>query len=63
MANAEIRMRLVATGVKHYEVADALGIADTSFSRKMRKELPEAMKSKILSIIDELSGGQTEATQ
>lgn len=55
MANSEIRMRLAATGVKQYQVADCLGIADTSFSRKLRKELPEEEKNRILSIIDKLS--------
>ncbi|MBQ8133134.1 MAG: hypothetical protein IJ192_01795 [Clostridia bacterium] len=55
MANAEIRIKLAETGVKQYEVADCMGIADTSFSRKLRKELPEAEKLRILSIIDKLS--------
>ena len=60
MANAEIRAKLVITGVKQYQVADCLGIADTSFSRKLRKELSEADKLRIFSIIDKLSGKTKE---
>ena len=32
-----------------------LGIADCNFSRKLRKELPQAEKEKILAIIERLS--------
>ena len=55
MANSEIRVRLAETGVKQYEVAEYLKIAETSFSRKLRNELPAEEKSLILQIIDNLS--------
>ena len=55
MANSEVRIQLAITGVKQYQVADCLGIADTSFSRKLRKELPKNEKNRILEIIDNLS--------
>ena len=43
--------------VKGYEVASALGIAETSFSRMLaRRELSEAEKQKILAVIEELKG-------
>ena len=48
-------MALAETGVKQYEVAEYLKIAETSFSRKLRNELPTDEKSLILQIIDELS--------
>ena len=38
-----------------WQIADALGINDGNFSRKLRKELPEEEKSKILAIIDQLT--------
>ena len=41
--------------MKLWQIADALGIADCSFSRKLRKELPQEEKEKIFSIIRELS--------
>lgn len=42
-------------GVKLWQIADALGIADCSLSRKLRKELPQEEKEKIFSIIQRLS--------
>ena len=38
-----------------YYLADDLGITDSSFSRKLRKELPQEEKEKIFSIIQKLS--------
>lgn len=55
MKNQEIRTLAKSTGVKLWEVADALGIADTTFCRKLRKEFPADEKEKILSIITELA--------
>lgn len=55
MANLDIRAAAVSAGVRLWRVADALGIADASFSRKLRKELPQEEKEKIFSIIRELS--------
>ena len=61
--NSEIRNRAKTKSVKLWQVADCLGITDSSFSRKLRHELPEPEKSRILSIIDEISGKQTETAQ
>ncbi len=55
MNNTEIRARAKSCGVKLWEIAECMGIADHTFSRKLRKELPEEEKSRILSIIDKLS--------
>ena len=55
MANLDIRAAAVSAGVKLWRVADALGIADASLSRKLRKELPQEEKKKIFSIIEQLS--------
>lgn len=61
MVNTEIRIKLAAKGVKQYQVAECIGIADTSFSRKLRKELSEEEKLRILSIIDKLSNTKETA--
>lgn len=58
MANLEIRRTAAAAGVKLWQVADILGIADSSFSRKLRKELPAAEQEKILGIIKELEAAK-----
>lgn len=58
MANLEIRRTAAAAGVKLWQVADILGIADSSFSRKLRKELPAAEQEEILGIIKELEAAK-----
>ena len=55
MKNQEIRRAAVASSVKLWRIADALGITDSSFSRKLRKELPQEEKEKIFSIIQQLA--------
>lgn len=52
MHNEIIRRYAAGKGVKLWQVAEALGIADTSLSRKMRKELSTEEKQKIFRIID-----------
>lgn len=51
MANTEIRTALVEYGVKKWQLAERLGILDSSLSRKLRNELPKEEKQKWLDII------------
>ncbi len=51
MANRDIRDAATAAGVRLWQVADALGLADGTLSRRLRHELPQAEKEKILTII------------
>lgn len=60
-ANQNIRMYAAARGVRLWQIAEALGIADCNFSRKLRKELPEDEKQKIFGIIEELAKGAVGA--
>lgn len=55
MMNQDIRRTAAGAGVKLWQIAEALGIADCSFSRKLRRELPREEKDRIFSIIRELS--------
>ena len=55
MMNQDIRRTAAGAGVKLWQVAEALGIADCSLSRKLRRELPAEEKEKIFGIIRELS--------
>lgn len=57
MNNIEIRQAMKKNRLFSYEVADALGIADTTMSRKMRKELDAEEKQKILEVIEKLVKG------
>ena len=54
MTNIDIRSAASSSGVKLWQIADALHLADSSLSRKLRHELPDEEKRKILAIIDQL---------
>ena len=60
MENLDIRNEIKAAGLYFWQVADALGINDGNFSRKLRHELPDEGKTRIRAIITELSA-QREA--
>ena len=55
MANNDLRRAAAGAGIRLWQIADALGIADCNLSRKLRKELPQEEKEKIFSIIQELA--------
>lgn len=55
MSNQDIRRTAAGAGVKLWQIADALGIADCSLSCKLRKELPQEEKEEIFTIIQKLS--------
>ncbi len=59
MNNVDIREMAEKSNVKLWRIADYLGITDGNFSRKLRKELPEAEKQKIFQIIKELETEET----
>ena len=53
--NADIKEKATTSNVRLWQIADALGIADTTLSKKLRKELPESEKERIFTIIENLS--------
>ena len=59
-ANTEIREKAKQAGVCLWQVAEACGVNDGNFSRKLRKELPQEEKQNILEIIDRLSKEKQE---
>ncbi len=59
--NMDIRIKAQTAGVKLWQIADELGIADGNFSRKLRKELSEEEKAKIFSIIDSIAKNKNSA--
>ena len=60
MSNKEIRNAAGGHGLKLWEVAEAIGMNESAFSRKMRRELPEEEKNKILSVITRLAQEKQE---
>lgn len=55
MKNREIRQAATQKGVRHWQIAEALGVHETTFVRHMRSEFPRDEKERILAIINELS--------
>ena len=58
-ANLDLRQAAIEAHVRLWQVATALGITDATFSRRLRRELPQEEKQKILKIIEHLKGGST----
>jgi len=54
MVNQEVREAAKAKNIQLWAVAEVLGISEASMTRKMRRELPEEEKQRILSLIDTL---------
>ena len=57
IANEEIRNAAKAAGVKLWQVADRLGMHDSNFSKKLRKELSADEQQNILDIIKDIERG------
>ncbi len=55
VCNLDIRLTAAGAGIKLWQIANELGIADSQFSRKLRRELPAEEKEKIFKIIDKLA--------
>lgn len=55
MNNQDIRQAAKSAGLRLWEIADAYGMNDGNFSRKLRKELTAEEKAKIMGIIAKLS--------
>ena len=60
MSNQEIRNAAGGYGLRLWQVAEAIGMNESAFSRKLRRELPEEEKKKLLSIIDQLAHAKQE---
>ena len=56
--NETIRHEAKKRGVFLWEVAYRLGMTDGNFSRRLRRELPEAEKKEILRIIHEIAAAK-----
>lgn len=55
MRNSDIRQEIKSAGLWLWQIAEALGLQDSNFSRRLRHELSEAEKAKIREIIADLS--------
>lgn len=55
MNNQEIRKTAKEKNVSLWEIADELKISEPTMTRKLRHELSEAEKTKILALIDKIA--------
>lgn len=55
MNNKDIRSAAGGYGIRLWQVAEAIGMNESAFSRKLRKELPQEEKEKILAVIEKLA--------
>lgn len=55
MKNIEIRTAYMAAGIKQWQLAKALDLSETHFSRKLRQELSPEEKERVLAAIEKLS--------
>ena len=55
MKNSDIRSFAKEKGVRLWEIADALKINVSTFSVRLRHELPKTEKERILSIVNQIS--------
>lgn len=60
MKNIEIREKAKHSGVYLWKIAQAYGTSDSNFSRKLRQELPDNEKEKIIQIIETLTAEKEE---
>ena len=54
MSNQQIRLAARGAGIPLWRLAEALGVSEPTMTRKLRHELPEEEKQRILAIIREL---------
>lgn len=62
LANTEIREAAKRNGVRLWQVAEVIGIADATFSRKLRRELPASERERVMSVIEKLAGEGREVS-
>lgn len=58
MKGTEIKAAIVSAGLKNYEVAEAFGITETSFSRKLRADFNDSDTKRVLEIIKSLENAK-----
>lgn len=52
MTNKRVRIKMVETGIKQWELARLLEVSESALSRKLRNELPEEEQDRIVKLIE-----------
>lgn len=61
LRNLDIRKTAKSNGVFLWQIADALGVSEPTLTRRLRYELPDSDRTKILAIIDDLANKKASA--
>lgn len=62
MTKAEIKQLAKKAGVYMWQIAEKLGITDSTLSRKLRRPLSETDTAKVLAAIEQLTAEQAAQT-
>ncbi len=54
MRNSDIRQEIKSAGLRLWQIAEALGLQDSNFSRRVRHELSEAKRRKSVKSLQSL---------
>lgn len=54
MKNPEIRMMILQSGFKYYQVASQLGISESYFSRLLRDDLSQEWQERITAAVSDM---------
>lgn len=54
MHNIDIRQAIIESGLKYWQVADALNVSDGTFTKWLRKELDSEKKAVVMAAIEKL---------
>lgn len=55
MTNVKVRVKMIESDIKQWELAKLLGISESVLSRKLRDELSEEEQDRIVKAIEERS--------
>lgn len=56
--NSDVKLYAYENGIKLWMIAEKLGITDSTFSRRLRKDLSLEDKERIFKIVDDLKRGR-----
>ena len=54
--NLDVRMEIMKRGLKNYQVAEFIGVTETTFSKWLRTEMTPSKKEEVIKAINELCG-------
>lgn len=60
LKNVEVRRLAKEKNVRHWQIADEIGVSESTFVHWLRKELSDEKKEKIIAAIEKISDGGEE---